>query len=73
MHYGVPNHRAELTAACVHWIISRDKSTCFGVWFEAYFPQDEISDIHYLFCSCQAREDSSMITFDRAYYVKTLT
>lgn len=73
MHCGVPNRRTELTDACVHWMISRDKSTCLGVWFEAYFPQDEISDTHYLFCSCQAKEVSSMITIVRAYFVKTFT
>lgn len=62
IHYGVPHHQTGLTDACVHWIILRDKSTCLRVWFETYFPQDEISDTHYLFCSCQVREISSMIT-----------
>jgi len=30
IHYGVPNHQAELTDAFVHRMISRDKSTCLG-------------------------------------------
>lgn len=71
MHYGVLHHWTGLADACVHWMILSDKSTCLGVWFEAYFPQDEISDTHHLFCSCQVREVSSPIT--TVLSVKTFT